>query len=191
MTAALAEPAVTGPATPPNPSGLCMCGCGGTTPLAKRTRYNDGIIAGQHLRYLVGHNSTNRPPCTPDTLTPCPKCKQPMHPDNDLRCTKLHHPGSSAQCRPCSRTGSLAKPRRDVDPFHVIEEWAHFGDVLGYTVERFARMFGYTADGRKVSYSAEGIRKVVSSYAEKYPRDSRVRSFEAAWVREHPLPTDN
>lgn len=39
----------------PNPSGLCMCGCGEHTPLSKRTRLN-GDVKGQPTRYLLGHN---------------------------------------------------------------------------------------------------------------------------------------
>jgi hypothetical protein len=44
----------------PNPSGLCRCGCGGTTPLAKRTLRAPGNVAGLPLRYLVGH-APNKP----------------------------------------------------------------------------------------------------------------------------------
>lgn len=41
--------------TPPNPSGICMCGCGGTTPVATRTYARQGIVRGQHLRFIKGH----------------------------------------------------------------------------------------------------------------------------------------
>lgn len=37
----------------PNPSGLCMCGCGEATPLAPRTRR--GLVKDQPVRYLNGH----------------------------------------------------------------------------------------------------------------------------------------
>ena len=39
---------------PPNPSGLCMCGCGKPVPRAKLSR-GSNQVAGEFLRYLVGH----------------------------------------------------------------------------------------------------------------------------------------
>ena len=41
---------------PPNPSGLCMCGCGQTTPIAYRTSKEKGWMKGEHVRYINGHN---------------------------------------------------------------------------------------------------------------------------------------
>lgn len=43
------------PVDPPNPSGQCMCGCGETTPIAKKTRPERGLVAGEHVRYVKGH----------------------------------------------------------------------------------------------------------------------------------------
>lgn len=40
----------------PNPSGLCMCGCGGVTSRATETDYRKSILKGQHRRYLKGHH---------------------------------------------------------------------------------------------------------------------------------------
>jgi len=42
--------------TPPNPSGLCMCGCGGTTPLAPCSGKHPGWLIGEHIPYLNGHS---------------------------------------------------------------------------------------------------------------------------------------
>lgn len=42
--------------TPPNPSGLCLCGCGMRT---KRARTNDryhGRVVGEYVKYLPGHH---------------------------------------------------------------------------------------------------------------------------------------
>lgn len=39
----------------PNPSGLCMCGCGETTSLARETNNCEGTVMGQHVRYIRGH----------------------------------------------------------------------------------------------------------------------------------------
>lgn len=38
-----------------NPSGLCLCGCGKKTPLAKTNSRRDGTIKGKPTRYLYGH----------------------------------------------------------------------------------------------------------------------------------------
>lgn len=45
---------------PPNPSGLCMCGCGEKTPIAKKTSYRRQLIAGEHVRFIAGHNGHTR-----------------------------------------------------------------------------------------------------------------------------------
>lgn len=39
----------------PNPSGLCMCGCGSETTRAKETSRRNGHVAGAHVRYVRGH----------------------------------------------------------------------------------------------------------------------------------------
>lgn len=43
------------PVDPPNPSGLCMCGCGVTTPLYQKSVPARGYRKGDHFRYLPGH----------------------------------------------------------------------------------------------------------------------------------------
>lgn len=40
----------------PNPSGLCMCGCGQTTPIAKKTDASRNTLTGEHLRFVRGHH---------------------------------------------------------------------------------------------------------------------------------------
>lgn len=39
----------------PNPSGLCMCGCGQTTSLAKQSSTETGNVRDKPIRYIVGH----------------------------------------------------------------------------------------------------------------------------------------
>lgn len=46
----------------PNPGGLCMCGCGGTTPLAPQGHRARGLVAGKPMRYIPGHQSYGRIP---------------------------------------------------------------------------------------------------------------------------------
>lgn len=43
------------PIEQPNPSGLCMCGCGQTTPVARTSKPQRGYRAGEYLRYVPGH----------------------------------------------------------------------------------------------------------------------------------------
>lgn len=40
----------------PNPSGLCMCGCGQRTNLARKTARAIGNVQGQPVRYVLGHS---------------------------------------------------------------------------------------------------------------------------------------
>lgn len=49
----------------PNPSGLCMCGCGQATPLARWSKKKHNIVKGLPLRYLPGHTGHNKKPGRP------------------------------------------------------------------------------------------------------------------------------
>ena len=44
----------------PNPSGLCMCGCGRPAPIAKKTNATLGHVKGQPVRFIPGHTQTKR-----------------------------------------------------------------------------------------------------------------------------------
>lgn len=35
---------------------LCECGCGSPAPIAKRTRSEDGVVKGETIRFISGHN---------------------------------------------------------------------------------------------------------------------------------------
>jgi hypothetical protein len=39
----------------PNPSGLCLCGCGERTPLSTQSRSDRGDVLGTPVRYVLGH----------------------------------------------------------------------------------------------------------------------------------------
>lgn len=45
----------------PNPTGLCMCGCGAAAPIAKRTRAYCGHVQGQPVKYIRGHARRGKP----------------------------------------------------------------------------------------------------------------------------------
>lgn len=42
-------------------NGICQCGCGRTTNIIKESSKNDGLVAGQPYRFIVGH-AGRRPP---------------------------------------------------------------------------------------------------------------------------------
>lgn len=42
---------------PPNPSGLCMCGCGNPAPIAKYTDVTAGHLRGHPMRFCKGHGN--------------------------------------------------------------------------------------------------------------------------------------
>jgi HNH endonuclease len=44
------------------PYGLCKCGCGNRTPVAKRNEYRRGHVKGEPIPVLHGHNRRPRPP---------------------------------------------------------------------------------------------------------------------------------
>lgn len=45
----------------PNPSGLCMCGCGGAAPIAKQTHTRDGHVKGEPVCYIKSHHHRKSP----------------------------------------------------------------------------------------------------------------------------------
>ncbi|HNX48667.1 MAG TPA: HNH endonuclease signature motif containing protein [Thermoanaerobaculaceae bacterium] len=45
----------------PNPGGLCMCGCGEATPIARVTTSQTGTVAGKPQRYVRGHQNRSAP----------------------------------------------------------------------------------------------------------------------------------
>lgn len=45
------------PAVPPNPSGLCMCGCGERTPLARHSSTERGWVRGEPIKYVPTHGA--------------------------------------------------------------------------------------------------------------------------------------
>lgn len=51
--------------TGPNPSGLCMCGCGQPTTISPRNYKNRGLVKGQPIRYVHGHGGGHAPTIEP------------------------------------------------------------------------------------------------------------------------------
>jgi hypothetical protein len=49
------------PYPPPNPSGLCQCGCGQMTSRAKASRRRDRSVIGEYVRFIPSHNNRKYP----------------------------------------------------------------------------------------------------------------------------------
>lgn len=49
----------------PNPSGMCFCGCGEPTALAKQSNSKTGAVRNTPQRYVQGHQSRNRQKTSP------------------------------------------------------------------------------------------------------------------------------
>lgn len=56
---------------PPNPSGLCMCGCGKITNISPDTDRTAHRLKGQHVRYIRGHDPHPSPRYIVDPETGC------------------------------------------------------------------------------------------------------------------------
>lgn len=57
--------------TPPNPSGLCQCGCGQPAPIATTTYHKNGDVKGYPTRFIRGHNKRAATPYLVDEETGC------------------------------------------------------------------------------------------------------------------------
>lgn len=55
------------PRVGPNPSGLCLCGCGLKAPLARQNSAERGWVKDQPIKYIAGHNGLCAP-VTPERL---------------------------------------------------------------------------------------------------------------------------
>lgn len=56
----------------PNPSGLCMCGCGQPTPPCTRNNRYWGWVKGEPMRFIPGHHARLRRKPLPDDSGPNP-----------------------------------------------------------------------------------------------------------------------
>lgn len=52
-----------------NPSGKCLCGCGGDAPISKVTRFKSGQRKGHPLRYISGHHQRCLPESTREKMS--------------------------------------------------------------------------------------------------------------------------
>src|SRR5262249_24777910 len=59
----------------PNPSGLCQCGCGRQTRIARSTDAGTGDVKGCARKYLRVHNKRAATPFVIDPVTGCHECQ--------------------------------------------------------------------------------------------------------------------
>ncbi|WP_028930658.1 hypothetical protein [Pseudonocardia asaccharolytica] len=93
---------------PPNPTGLCWCGCGQQTPLARRTSTRDRLLRGHHLRYLPQHHHRCRAPVGPPADVPadawrCARCDWPLHPQTTPPRPGYRRHSARGLCLTCHR----------------------------------------------------------------------------------------
>lgn len=129
-------------------TGLCQCGCGQKTRLAKKT--SRGRVKGQPARWRPGHNARGRS-VPPAPVTACTGC-------GELMCHRSRADrvgvrvavgrGLCADCyRAAGRDGTLIDhPRRLRSRDELLEEWTHFGGPTGaITFVEFARQVGMSS----------------------------------------------
>ncbi len=81
------------------PAGLCQCGCGGKTTLARQTDRKRGYVRGEPCRFVHNHNNRLRYPASGEGERYCSKCEQHF----PLTSFSLHVNGYyRRQCKPCT-----------------------------------------------------------------------------------------
>lgn len=86
---------------PPNPSGLCMCGCGERTPIATITNRKSGAVKGEPQRYVFGHAGRRKTPFVVQDPKPCVRCKE-FFPLADYHVRSVSPDGRSLYCKSCT-----------------------------------------------------------------------------------------
>lgn len=84
----------------PNPSGLCWCGCGKITPVARKTNSARGSVKGKHTRFCKGHNQEA---IRIGSKKRCSKCKEYKRFD-EFNKDKLALDKLTSQCKVCIKS---------------------------------------------------------------------------------------
>lgn len=92
---------------PPNPSGLCQCGCGKLTPIAKRNNYDQGHLKGHPISFIKGHHIKILDPgirkqANADGTFTCTRCKIAKLPNQFYKRATSSN-GIDSQCKDCER----------------------------------------------------------------------------------------
>lgn len=144
------------------PAGLCQCGCGQRTLLARRDDYRRGRRKGKPLRFIQGHNLGPGPrrldppdPTAPASARRCRMCGYPMTPQRTSPPLGWRRHGGRELCDVhlvlAYRTDmALDYPRTNHRRDEVLDEWARWrpegwtrvemAEWLGMKLESFERM---------------------------------------------------
>lgn len=122
-------------------TGLCQCGCGRPTTIAKYTNKKRDVIAGQPVKFLRGHRRSGKP--INDALAAggkyCRKCKLivPIEPDSgDVRAKNRRN----RLCGPCRREYMRAwTAQRTADLIETRRRWL-LKKLYGITLEQYDEM---------------------------------------------------
>lgn len=144
--------------TPPNPSGLCMCGCGLATPIAAKTDRAQQKVRGEHVRFAVGHHP--RGLCGPPADVPpdawrCLCCGFPLRVcgSRPRRGFRVHQ--ARSLCQPCHRKvrreGGLGRypSRRGRSRDEVLNAFEDLRGI-GYSNAEVAAHLGISADALRL-----------------------------------------
>lgn len=183
---------------PPNPSGLCLCGCGELTPVAKITQRNRGVMAGYPMKYIQGHFSRTpeaksgyearrkkgEPP-NPSGLCQC-GCGEPTSiADRTSRGNVIGHPKRFI----CGHHNKLQKKGAD-SPKWKGGRWKHkSGYIYVYTPEHpNATVDGYVPEHRLVMEKHIGrylTDDEVAHHVNEEKDDNRIENLQLMTKAEH------
>lgn len=149
----------------PNPSGLCMCGCGRPAPLATQGSTRFGWVNGKPMKYILGHRGKSAgktPVCTVDGCT---------RPVNAQRMCSFHYSRWKAHGDPLV---TLKKDLSLDDRF-----WSFV--IKGMEGQCWEWTGGHTGSG----YSAFSIKRYTQMPAHQYAYESLLGSIPEGLELDH------
>lgn len=91
---------------------LCECGCGMPAPIATVARPKNGVVKGQPLRFIRGHNTRLRASPSDGLVKLCTRCREPK-PVSGFGKAAQSGDGLKPSCRTC--VSEAARRKREAD----------------------------------------------------------------------------
>ena len=114
------------------PAGLCQCGCGGKTTLARQTDRKRGYVRGEPCRFLHNHYNGVRYPASGEGERYCSKCEQHL----PLGSFSQYPDGSYyRRCKPCVVKVVLEGRRKEPERAAAVRRRARLKHAYGLSVE--------------------------------------------------------